>query len=139
MKRIIILFIAIGLILVSCSKNSTKNRVYSSSWDDTPIVVEQKSNDGNYNKINEITDTAKVERLIKALKNANWEENTDVDIDPPDYRFTWNSFHHSVWVIEATGRLQLTIDERSNFVTLSKSSSKIVFEILTDNEFKDHK
>lgn len=139
MKRIIFLFIAIGLILVSCSKDTTKNRVYSSSWDDTPIVVEQKSNDGNYNKINEITDTAKVERLIKALKNANWEENTDVDIDPPDYRFTWNSFHHNGWVIEATGRLQLTIDERSNFVTLSKSSSKIVFEILTDNEFKDHK
>jgi len=139
MKRIIILLVAIGLILVSCSKDSTKNRVYSSSWDNTPIVVEQKNDDGNYNKINEITDATQVERLIKALKGANWEENIDVDIEPPDYRFVWNSFHHNVWVIEATGRLQLTIDERSNFVTLSKSSSKIVFEILTDKEFKDHK
>src|SRR5690625_1331886 len=139
MKRIIILFIAIGLILVGCSMDSTKNRVYSSPWDDTPIVVEQRNSNGDYNKINEITDATKVERLITALKNANWEENTDVDIDPPDYRFTWNSFHHNVWVIEETGRLQLTIDERSNFVTLSRDSSKIVFEILTDNEFKDHK
>ena len=139
MKRIIILLIAIGLILVSCSKDSTKNRVYSSSWDNTPIVVEQKNNYGDYNKINEITDATQVERLIKALKNANWEENTDVDIEPPDYRFVWNSFHHNVWVIEATGRLQLTIDERSNFVTLSKSSSKIVFEILTGEELQEHK
>src|SRR5699024_9496865 len=139
MKRIIFLFIAIGLILVSCSKDSTKNRVYSSSWDDTPIIVEQKNSTGEYNKINEISDAAQVERLIKALKSANWEENTDVDIEPPDYRFVWNSFHHNVWVIEATARLQLTIDERSNFVTLSKSSSKIVFEILTDKELKNQK
>lgn len=139
MKRIIILFIAIGFILVGCSKDTTKNRVYNHTWDDTPIVVEQKDSTGDYKKINEITDTTKVEKLITALKNANWEENTDVDIEPPDYRFAWNSFHHNVWVIEETGRLQLTIDERSNFVTLSKSSSKIVFEILTDNKFKVNK
>lgn len=67
------------------------------------------------------------------------EENTDVDIDPPDYRFAWNSLNHNVWINEATGRLELTIDERSNFATLFKGSSKIVFEILTDKEFKDNK
>ena len=71
MKRIIILLIAIGLILVSCSKDSTKNRVYSSSWDNTPIVVEKKNNDNDYHKINEITDATQVERLIKALKDAS--------------------------------------------------------------------
>lgn len=136
MKRIIILFIAIGLILVGCSKDSTKNRVYGSSWDDSSIVVEQINNDGDYNKINEITDAAKVERLIKALKNANWKENIDVDSRLPDYRFAWNSFHHNVWINEYTGKLELTIDGRSNYTTLSKRSSKIVFEILTDKEFK---
>lgn len=135
MKRLIILFFAIGLILVGCSMDSTKNRVYSSSWDNTLLVVEQRNNNGDYNKINEITDATKVESLIKALKSANWEENTDVDIEPPDYRFAWNSFNHNVWINEATGRLQLTIDERSNFTTLSKASSKIVFEILTDKKF----
>jgi len=31
-------------------------------------------------RLNEITLATKVERLIKALKSANWKENIDVDI-----------------------------------------------------------
>lgn len=131
MKRLIILFIAIGLILVGCHKDTTKNIVYSSPWDDTPLVVEQINSSGNYSKINEITDAIKVETLIKTLNSANWKENIDVDKRLPDYRFAWNSFHHNVWINEKTGKLELTIDERSNFTTLSKGSSKIVFEMLT--------
>jgi PBP1b-binding outer membrane lipoprotein LpoB len=63
MKRIVILIITIGLFLVGCSSeaandddaksnstngiveefDSTKERVYSTSWDGIPIIVKQRN------------------------------------------------------------------------------------------------
>ena len=113
MKRLFVLILAIGLILVGCKQdvtfeektNSTKDRVYSDSWDGNPIIVKQKNVNGDYEKINEITDSVEVENLIEALGNADWQENVKVDIRPPDYSFTWNSYKHSVWINEEYERI----------------------------------
>lgn len=139
MKRLIVLIITIGLIVVGCSQaetsgNSTKDRVYSNLWDGNPIVVEQRNN-ANSMMVNEITDSVEVQKLIEAMKNADWRENVKVDIRPPDYTFNWNSYMHSVWVNEEYEKLELMIDGQSNFGTLSKPSSEIVFEILTGKRF----
>jgi hypothetical protein len=146
MKKFIILFIAIGLVLVGCNQNSTngndtksdstKNRVYSSSWDGNPLIVKQRNNNGDYETIYEIADKGKVETLIKVLGNADWQENVKVDIRPPDYRFTWNSYKHSVWINQEYDRLELIIEGQSNYGTLSKDSFEIVFEILTGEKFE---
>jgi hypothetical protein len=40
------------------------------------------------------------------LGNADWQENIKVDIEPPDYRFSWNSFTHSVWVNQEYERVR---------------------------------
>ena len=108
MKRLIIMLIAIGLVIVGCSQGATnssveksdsiKQRVYSGSWDGNPIIVEQRNTNEDYETVNELTDIDEVKKLIKALENADWQENVMVDIGPPDYRFTWNSFTHSVWI-----------------------------------------
>ncbi len=97
-----------GLVLVGCSQDaingnvekddSTKQKVYSSSWDGNPIIVKQRNNNDDYETVNEITDTDEVEKLIKTLGNADWQENVKVDIRPPDYRFSWNSFKHDIWI-----------------------------------------
>ena len=147
MKRLIILFITISLVLVGCSQiatksiaeksNSTKQRVYSSSWDVDPIIVEQRITNEDYETVKEITDTDEVKKLIKALENADWQENVKVDIEPPDYRFSWNSFNHSVWINQEYERLELLIEGQSNYGTLSAESSEIVFEILTGKKLKD--
>ncbi|WP_417897685.1 hypothetical protein ABN702_15500 [Bacillus haimaensis] len=113
--------------------NSTKERIYSSSWDGTPLIVIKRNSNGTNAKIREITDKKKVKALINELKNADWEENVVVDITPPDYTFTWNSFKHSVWRNEEYERLELTIDGQPNWGTLSKSSSKIVYEMIGEN------
>lgn len=149
MKRLIIWFIAMSLVLVGCSQvatnsnaekyNSTKQRVYNSSWDDNPIIVEQRNTNENYRTVNEITDTAVVKKLIKALGNADWQENVKVDIGSPDYRFSWNSFNHSIWINQEYERLELLIEGQSNFGTLSADSSKIIFEILTGEKLEDYK
>jgi hypothetical protein len=140
LKRLIILFTAIGLVLVGCNQDAThgsvekpdatKQRVYSSSWDGIPIIVEQRNNE-DYVTVNEIADADEVKKLIKALSNADWEENIQVDIEPPDYRFSWNSFQHSVWVNQEYKRLELLIEGQSNYGSLSADSSEVVFEILT--------
>lgn len=39
-----------------------------------------------------------MQKLIEALGDAEWEENVKVDIRPPDYSFTWNSYKHNVLV-----------------------------------------
>ena len=147
MKRLIILFIAIGLVIAGCSQgatsgsaeksDSTKKRVYSSSWDGDPIIVEQRITNEDYERVNEITDTDEVKKLIKALENANWQENIKVDIEPPEYRFSWNSFNHSIWINQEYERLELLIEGQSNYGTLSADSSEIVFEILTGKKLKD--
>ena len=149
MKRLIILFIAIGLVLVGCSQDatngsvekndSTKQRVYSSSWDGNPIIVKQRNKNDEYETVNEITDTDKVEKLINALKNAAWQENVKVDISPPDYQFSWNSYKHDVWINQESERIELIIQGQSNYGTLSKVSSEMVFEILTGEKFEDYK
>ena len=141
MKRLFVLILAIGLLLVGCNQdvtfrndektNSTKDRVYSDSWDGNPIIVKQKNVNGDYEKVNEVTDSIEVEKVIEALGNADWQENIKVDIRPPDYSFTWNSYKHNVWINEESDRLELIIEGQSNYGTLSKESSKIVFEILT--------
>ncbi|WP_042147829.1 hypothetical protein [Paucisalibacillus sp. EB02] len=142
MKRLFVFIVAICFVLVACGQgpteeksNSTRDRVYSESWDGNPIIVEQRSTDGDYKIINEITDTDAVNKLIDALGNAAWEENVKVDIGPPDYSFTWNSYEHSVWVNEEYERLELIINGQSNYGTLSKSPSELVFGILTGEKF----
>lgn len=149
MKKNIILFILVGLVLVGCNQNitngngvksdSTKNKVYNDSWDGNPIVVKQEINDADAEIINEINDTSDVKKLIEELKNADWQENVEVDIRPPDYRFKWNMYKHSVWINEEYKRLELSIEGASNFGTLSKDSSEIVFEILTGETFNHNK
>lgn len=145
MKRLFVLIIAIGLLFVGCSQevtngngeksNSTKDKVYSNTWDGNPIIVKQKSNNGDYEIVNELTDSVEVKKLIEVLENADWQENVKVDIRPPDYIFNWNSYKHSVWVNEEVERLEIIIEGHSNHGNLSKVSSEFVFEILTGKKF----
>ncbi|QUW23111.1 hypothetical protein JSQ81_05965 [Sporosarcina sp. Marseille-Q4063] len=148
MKRLIILFIITGLVLVGCHQaaskgkvqktDSTKQRVYSGSWDDNPIIIEQRNNK-DYETVNELTNPDDVKTLIKALGNADWEENVKVDIGSPDYRFSWNSFNHSIWINQEYERLELLVEGQSNYGSLSKDSSHIVFEILTGKKLENYK
>ncbi|MFS0688806.1 hypothetical protein AB1K89_06150 [Sporosarcina sp. 179-K 8C2 HS] len=50
---------------------------------------------------------------------------------PPDYRFSWNSIKHNVWVNQNSNRLELIIEGQSNYGSLSEKSSEVVFELLT--------
>lgn len=61
------------------------------------MIVKKRNSNGTNEIIREITDKEEVKALINELKNADWEENVEVDITPPDYTFTWNLFDHSVW------------------------------------------
>jgi len=145
MNKFINLILFLSVILIGCQQdttegnldnNSTKERVYSGTWDGTPVIVIKRNSNGTNAKIREITDKEEVEALINELKKADWEENVEVDITPPDYTFTWNSFKHSVWRNEEYERLELKIDGQSNWGTLSKSSSEIVYEILKGENSK---
>jgi len=149
MTRLIFLCITIALVLVGCSQDvtngsvqkidSTKQRVYSSSWDGNPLIVKQRNTNEKYDTVNEITASVEVEKLIEVLGNADWQENVKVDIEPPDYRFSWNSFNHSVWINEEYERLELLIEGQSNYGTLSADSSEIIFEILTGETLEEYK
>lgn len=147
-KKLISLIILIGVVLVGCQQDeidnsnhtsnhyetpdTTKDKVYNDAWDGKTILVKQ-GGDEEAVAINEIDDAADEEALINELKNADWRENIDVDIRPPDYYFVWNAYKHKVWINEETSQLELSVEGQSNFVTLSKDSSNIVFEILTNN------
>lgn len=65
MKKYIVLFIVSGLTLVGCIQDSTKQAVYSDSWDDDPLIVKIYDDNGGYETVNEITDADKIEKLIK--------------------------------------------------------------------------
>lgn len=144
MKKYISLFFLVWLVLVGCNqgvingidvKSNSKDKIYSESWDSNPIIVKQQIKDADAEIINEIDDTSDVKKLIEELKNADWQENVEVDIRPPDYRFNWNSYEHNVWINEESDRLEFSIEGKSNYGTMSKSSSVTVFEILTGRTF----
>lgn len=142
MKKIIILSLLIGLVLIGCHQNVlnsnrevpnlSTNKIYKDSWDGNPIVVIQ----GDKNEsIKTIHDASHIKKLIHEIKSADWQENVDVDIRPADYHFKWNSYTHNVWINEETNKLELNIEGKSNYGVLSSNSSEIVFEILTHNTF----
>lgn len=150
MKRIMMLVIVSGLVLVGCNNqnaaennlidqaennDSTKTRVYSKPWDGKAIIVKQKYDQDDYQAVNEITDPAQVEKLIEILRNADWKEGVDVDIEPADYRFVWNSFEHGVWINDEYKRIEVIVAGQSNYGVLSKEASKVVFEILTNEGY----
>lgn len=146
MKKYAYLILFLSLILVGCQQKtqdgidenaSTKDRVYSGSLDGNPVIVEQRNNKGDLEKINEITNNGEIETLIESLKNADWKENVKVDIRPSDYSFIWNSYKHGVWINKDYERLELEIYGQSNFGTLSSHSSEVVYQILTGKSFND--
>ena len=136
MKRFIMSFVIIGFVLIGCSQDSTKQEVYSDSWNGDPIIVIENGDNDDQETVNELTNAEKIEELIKTLKSAPWKDNVDVDIRAEDYSFEWNSFKHLVWVNKNDRRLELSIEGRSSYVALSKNASKIVFEILTGEKFE---
>lgn len=146
MKKLIVLILLVGLSLVGCSQDvpisnneinlSTKERVYSNAWDGNPVMVKQKNSNGNYELINEIDDSEVVKEIIEALDSADWQENIKLDIRPPEYKFTWNSYEHHAWLNEENGTLELIIVGQSNYGTLSEAASEMVFEILTGKKYE---
>ena len=60
-----------------------------------------------------------------------------MDIRPPDYRFSWNSYKHDVWINKNNDRLGLSIEGQSNYGSLSADTSTIVFEIITGEKLED--
>lgn len=112
-------------------ENTTSERVYSADWDGDPIEVSARDADGSEETIHEVSETGEVERLIEALRQADWEENVMVDIRPPDYQFQWNDYLHFVWQNDEVGRLELVIDGEENYGRLSRNASEEVLSILT--------
>lgn len=138
MRKCLILLSIIAIVLVGCKENAAKNDITSSSsknfyaetWDGNSIVVKQMINEESYKTINVITDTAVVKELVDELRGADWQENVELDIRPPDYYFSWNGFEHNVWLNETTKRLELSVEGKSNYGKLSEHSSSIVLELL---------
>lgn len=147
MKKFIPLLIAICLVLIGCNQEmtkgdyeepaSTKDRVYRSSWDGNPLMIKQRNDNEDDEIINEIADVAEVNKIIEILKNADWEENVMIDIRPPDYYFSWNSYKHNVWVNKEYKKLELIIEGQSNYVTLPTNSSEILFNTLANKNFEN--
>lgn len=140
MRMLIVIGMSIILVFSGCHQNdlntnkgianSTTKKIYNESWDGNPIIVIKTDKDV---KINSIQDSSDVKLLINKLNAADWQENVEVDIRPPDYYFKWNAYTHNVWVNEVTNRLELSIEGKSNYGVLSSNYSKIVSEMLIDN------
>lgn len=128
MRRYVWAIILFSLLLVGCTEKKTKYVVYDAEWDGAPIIVKEDED-----VVNEITNVNKVNKLIKHLEKASWQENVAVDIRPPDYSFVWNGFDHYVWVNEAMNRVELSIVGKSNYGNLSAGASESVLEILLDH------
>lgn len=150
MKKSAIFILLSVLIIVGCQKQtessgdnknntneivhnnkSTTELIYSSKWDGNPIIVTQ-SND---KIINEISEREDIEKLIHLLKQANWQENVQIDIRPPDLTFAWNSYEHGVWINKTN--LELMIFGQSNFGSLSEEDSTIVYQLLTNKSLDE--
>src|SRR5699024_3613664 len=133
MKRIICLLF-ISLFLIGCTSETVKHNIYDEEWDGKTIVVEQIRENEERKVIHEITVESHVKNLIKALASADWQENVEIDIRPPDYTFTWNTYEHLLWVNEETNKLEVSIVGESNYGVLSEGNSNKVMEILLGNK-----
>ncbi|MFA9557730.1 hypothetical protein ACERII_10530 [Evansella sp. AB-rgal1] len=131
----------------SGSRTPTVERVYSESWDGETVIVEEYEESLNYNIINEITDGKDVETMLTLLKKTEWIEGISADNEPPDYRFTWNSYVHGVWVWKmketdrstenvVSNRLSIIIEDQYNHTTLSEEDSSILYEIVTGEKLE---
>jgi len=133
MKRIICLLL-VSIFLIGCTSETVKHKIYGEEWDGKTIVVEQIQENEERKVIHEITVEAHVKNLIKDLASADWQENVEVDIRPPDYTFTWNTYEYLLWVNEETNKLEVSIVGESNFGVISEGNSNKVMEILLGNK-----
>src|SRR5699024_1299383 len=121
MKKTIIIYTIISLVLIGCNQtivnnneiasDSTVKNIYGEAWNSNSVII--KNVEGEI--IKSIEDKVEIKQLINKLKGAKWQENIEVDIRPPDYYFKWNSYTHNLWINEETSRLEVSIEGMSNY------------------------
>ncbi|KZE69045.1 hypothetical protein AWM68_01905 [Fictibacillus phosphorivorans] len=104
-------------------------------------VQKQIANSDNYEEFNEITNKNKVQKAIKIVKNADWN-NVKVKMSRyPNYKFQFpfkksegsedKTASYSLWVNSNGKKIEIVTDS-GKYVELNEQESKDLYEILTE-------
>jgi hypothetical protein len=111
-------------------------------------VQKRFDTENNYKDFKEITKNEDVQKVIKILDKADWE-NAKVDmVRRADYRFGFQfkdpniqakALLYELWISPNNEQVELVIDIESKYVQLNKNKSAELFEILTGKKLSDVK
>jgi hypothetical protein len=129
-----------SLLMTACS---------SIGNDEQKIKVQKRlDTENNYKDLKEITKNEDVQKVIKILDKADWE-NAKVDmVRRADYQFGFQfkdpniqakALLYELWISPNNEQVELVIDIGSKYVQLNKNKSAELFEILTGKKLSDVK
>lgn len=92
---------------------------------------------GGYTTIKVVDNTDELITIAEILKNAQWEENIEVQMElPPEYRFRLNSSNYAIWLTPNGDRVEIIIEGQAKYIKLPQKESEMLFKITTGNELK---
>lgn len=141
-QKLLFVLITVMLFLVTGCSGEIEN-------EEQTIIVEKRIGDENmYGSFKEVTDNEQILSVKEILDNVYWE-NAKVNMShPPDYKFHFqyinkdiesNPVQHSVWISPSKDKLELVIEEQSNYAQLTKEDSATLFKIITGEKLVDLK
>ena len=136
MKKLFIFFVVISFALVGCNQEDTikEPKEPKEIQAETPFTVEERQSEG-YKIIKEVVKSEEIKIVVEILENAEWQENTKVEMAlPPEYRFSLSSINYAIWVTPNRDRLEIIPEGQSKYIKLPIKDSKILYKIITGKE-----
>lgn len=120
MKKLCVLFIVVGFILVGCSQKQ-ENKISASP-------IESNSETVTSTKANtiELKETEEIDLFTKAV-NDSIQEPGIVNMTNPDYQFSIGKESYLLWIAEDSGTIMNTKDTHTIY-SLSSSSVEEIYE-----------
>ena len=123
MKKIFILFIAIGFALVGCSQEP-KNEISE--------TITESNTETNVNNVLELKKTEEIDIFKKAVENAKKEPGI-VNMTNPQYQFSIGEKSYFLWITEDSGTIMNRKDTHTIYL-LSSSSVKEVYDFVNKSK-----
>ncbi|MGE7186374.1 hypothetical protein ACQKKK_21105 [Peribacillus sp. NPDC006672] len=131
MKKIFILFIVIGFVLVGCSQEPKNEISETVAENGSEAQAETEIETNSKTKMNdlELKDAEEIDIFKRAVSNSKKEPGIVNMAEEPQYQFSIGEETYFLWITEESGTIMNTKDTYTIY-TLSSSSVKEVYEFV---------
>lgn len=128
MKKVCVLFITFMAVFLmnGCNDQPTIK------WEEKLIIEKLTKTEGQYEKINEITDKKEIKKVLTFFKKAEWISASDKSTYP---KIKMNDYY-GLWVM-SDNALKVRIGSLNQNTVLSKKDSNELYQLITGEKLSE--